>query len=78
MGGDRLMPARMIPVRSKISGQTAQLPERSWPLFAAYYDRLDVAPGDTNAPAPTPPAAPAGPAPDSVRRAAAKTTSKEK
>ncbi|MGA4989869.1 hypothetical protein [Nonomuraea bangladeshensis] len=78
MGGDRLMAARMIPVRNKTTGEVARVSERAYGYFAADFERLDQpapqdAPEQTAKPAPTerPAADPAALKP-TVRRAGAK------
>lgn len=55
------MATRMIRVRHRGTGDTTFVSERAYPLFAAYYERLDQ---DTTAPAPQPADSPAEPTPD--------------
>lgn len=50
------MAAQKITVRSKITGDLAEIDERSWPLFAGFYDRVDT---PDPAAVPSPPESPA-------------------
>lgn len=70
------MARRMIPVRHRVTGQTATVSETAYPLFAAHYERLDQ---PEQPPAPAPKAAAGDTArpttpPASARPAAPKTT----
>lgn len=55
------MAARMIPVRSKTTGETALVNERAFGYFAADYERTDIS-AEVSAES-TPAASPAAPAP---------------
>ncbi|GAA0403084.1 hypothetical protein GCM10009530_63840 [Microbispora corallina] len=70
------MPARMIKVRSKLTGDVTTVSERAYPLFAEHYDRLDQVQAPPPAPAPETatgePSPPESSASATTRRAAAR------